>query len=713
MEKKSRYRNKNNSRKKRRIRMKKIRRALLIILGGITGISALVAIYKKYNDNRLNIYYTKDSKEDIFEGEVPVLNEEGMVTFTIPDESIVFSNKGINLEKECENVIIPNGDEEIDGRIQSIYLGFCSTIKKSDLEKYNIILKTNRDIDIKKEPNSESKTLYQIRDGVQILGIQNKENDGKWTSVIYFDKKKCKKGYIDSSTVSAIGTIQFLNKEEKVKIIVNTKGSPLIVREGPGKECKLIDYLENKTILEVTSDNLNDLDKNKGWLKITYNGITGYISAVYANYLETNTPVYSDNVEEQANDKTENDLLPEKSILVKVNTDKDEGRELKLRDGPGTNYNEIDELKNGTDLKVTIDDIFKVMNGENWLEITYNGKTGYVSSEYLVYDYDIEQILNSLPNKIEPYEDIEITDKDIQVAKKCKNSWENQGLFGYLTNKQSNIYTYDNPYVKGYITEDRSQYICYEDGNSNGTKNFGFGVMVNQDGKPNDQTIQYFKELGYDITDKDLKVGESTLPVELVDRVADMYVMDTVKTIQDCLKQKNVKMTKQQILALVEICYQYGRSKITIDKYIDYFIESRGYDEIFREKLTSRTGKKILKQGIGGTVLHNGTEFSRADAYYQIFHYGIFVFGIPEESTYNINEQNNAINYNPENMSTSNIKEPLITTKGRNKTFRGEMKTNNTRYKGDKIDKRNPSVRARQKGYLNKQKNRKQGGFTI
>lgn len=701
MGKRKRYRNKSSIHKNR------IRRALLI-LGGITGLSAIGgAIYKKYNDDRLKIYYTKDSNEDIFEGEVPVLNEEGMVKFTISDESMVFSSKEINLGKEYENVIIPNGDEEIDGRIQSIYLGFCSTIKKSDLKKYNIILKTNRDIDIKKEPNSESKTLYQLRDGVQILGNQNKEKDGKWTSVIYFDKKKCKKGYIDSSAVSAIGTIQFLNKEEKTRIIVNTKDSPLIVRKGPGIECKLIDYLDNKTILEVTSDNLNDVYKNNGWLKITYNGITGYISAAYVNYLETNTPVYSDNVEEQANDITANDLPPENIILVKVNTDKDEGIELKLRDGPGTDYNIIDKLKNGTDLKVTIDDIFKLMNGEKWLEITYNGKTGYVSTDYLVYDYAIEQILNSLPNKIEPYEDVEITDEDIQVAKQCKNSWENQGLFGFLTNKNSSLYTYDNPYVKGYITEDRSRYICYEDGNSNGTKNYGFGVMVNQDGNPNIQTVQYFKELGYDITDDDLKVGESTLPIELVDKVADMYVRDTVDTIQDCLKQKNVKMNKQQILALVEICYQYGRDKKTIDKYIDCFIESKGYDEIFREKLTSRTGKKILKQGIGGTVLHNGTEFSRADAYYQIFHDGIFVFGIPEELPYNINEQNNGINYNLENMSTANIKKSL-TTNGRNITFRSGMKTNNNIR--DTRDMRKPSVRERQESYYKEQKTR---GFTI
>ncbi len=68
------------------------------------------------------------------------------------------------------------------------------------------------------------------------------------------------------------------------------------------------------------------------------------------------------------------EAITEKGIAeYKVRT---AGDPLNIRSGAGTNYGVIDQIPNG----VTID--FVESNGE-WSKITYNGKTGWVASEYI------------------------------------------------------------------------------------------------------------------------------------------------------------------------------------------------------------------------------------------------------------------------------------------------------------------------------------------
>lgn len=80
-----------------------------------------------------------------------------------------------------------------------------------------------------------------------------------------------------------------------------------------------------------------------GWAKTTYEGKTGYVSAVY--------------------------------LLYDGKVSADGG--LRLRSGPGENYEKLLTVPNGTVLPC-------ISQGSGWVKTTYNGKTGYVSQDYVL-----------------------------------------------------------------------------------------------------------------------------------------------------------------------------------------------------------------------------------------------------------------------------------------------------------------------------------------
>jgi uncharacterized protein YvpB len=112
----------------------------------------------------------------------------------------------------------------------------------------------------------------------------------------------------------------------------------LNVRSGPGTNYSKIGRLMQGTKLNVIQR------MNNGWYKISYNGKSAYVSGDY---------VYS-------------------SVIYKVTATK-----LHFRTGPGTQYKSMGLINQGTVLNV----IHKESNG--WYKISFNGKTGYVSGDYV------------------------------------------------------------------------------------------------------------------------------------------------------------------------------------------------------------------------------------------------------------------------------------------------------------------------------------------
>ena len=124
----------------------------------------------------------------------------------------------------------------------------------------------------------------------------------------------------------------------------------LNVRSGAGTNYSVIGSLKNGTIVPVISE-------SNGWSKINYNGKTGYVSSNYLGNKNTS----SDNT-------SSSESIKYKKIVTATN--------LNFRSGPSTSSSKIGSIKEGTEVGV-------ISESNGWSKINYNGKVGYVSSQYL------------------------------------------------------------------------------------------------------------------------------------------------------------------------------------------------------------------------------------------------------------------------------------------------------------------------------------------
>ncbi|MFF2291074.1 D-alanyl-D-alanine carboxypeptidase family protein [Peribacillus butanolivorans] len=127
--------------------------------------------------------------------------------------------------------------------------------------------------------------------------------------------------------------------------VTYTATANLNVRTGPSTANKIIATVKQGTKLTVTGKNAN------GWLKVSLNGQTGYVSGQYVKISNSSSSTETVTYTATAN--------------------------LNVRTGPSTANKIITTVKQGTKLTVT----GKNVNG--WLKVSLNGQTGYVSSKYV------------------------------------------------------------------------------------------------------------------------------------------------------------------------------------------------------------------------------------------------------------------------------------------------------------------------------------------
>ena len=89
------------------------------------------------------------------------------------------------------------------------------------------------------------------------------------------------------------------------------------------------------------------------WYKVDYDSVQGYMSGDYLS------------IATQAN------------VSIGYGQVKTGGSTLNVRSGPGTGYGRVTSLADGTVVQIT-----GINNG--WYKITYNGTSGYVSSDYMI-----------------------------------------------------------------------------------------------------------------------------------------------------------------------------------------------------------------------------------------------------------------------------------------------------------------------------------------
>lgn len=231
----------------------------------------------------------------------------------------------------------------------------------------------------------------------------------------------------------------------------------------------------------------------------------------------------------------------------------------------------------------------------------------YVISQFNGVDYgvkelDFSQYLNSQFSSIGAGADIFL---------EYLHSWEETTVWQYINGKSG----YNN-YISKYITQDKSKYICYHDGDD--TKNFGFGVCHYYSGNYNNR--DHYDELGIDITKYDIG---SKLDVEIVDKVERMEVDSLRKTIEKKLKKAGITLEEYQIHALIAVCYQWGPD--AMNDFIPVY-KQFGNTDALRQNF-SHSGDKPFLTGDEG----RNYEIRRANANWTLFHEGKYLAGTGEE----------------------------------------------------------------------------------
>lgn len=134
--------------------------------------------------------------------------------------------------------------------------------------------------------------------------------------------------------------------------------SSLRLRSEPSLSSSTITYLSKGTVVSV----YEQLD---GWYKVTYNGMTGYVSGDYLNYTPAESadePVIDSGSEQP------------QATTAKVGTIN--GNNVNFREQPTTSSAIIGKLAKGTEVEV-----LSVSDG--WCQVSCSGVIGYVSADYV------------------------------------------------------------------------------------------------------------------------------------------------------------------------------------------------------------------------------------------------------------------------------------------------------------------------------------------
>ena len=251
--------------------------------------------------------------------------------------------------------------------------GKVNTYKKSNLRDYYGYIANGDKVYVLGRSGSNYKVIYNIGGGNWKAGWINQSG---YNSVI---------GYVvDNTTYTGY---------------VNTSSQPLTLRNGAGTNYSQIALMSKGSSLTV----LDGKRQTNGFYHVTYNGKMGYASAQYISFSK---PIVVDN----------------SSYTGYVNTS---SQPLTLRNGAGTNYSQITLMPKGSSL--TVLDGKKQTNG--FYHVTYNGKTGYASAQYISF---------SKPNIVPNNQNI----KTPTVYSQTDSRWGSYG-YGYSNTagtQKTNIY---------------------------------------------------------------------------------------------------------------------------------------------------------------------------------------------------------------------------------------------------------------------------------
>ncbi|WP_418375765.1 SH3 domain-containing protein [Agathobaculum sp.] len=211
-------------------------------------------------------------------------------------------------------------------------------------------VKCSSSVNFRSAPNTSSTSYGELKNGtkVNVVGVSS-----GWYKVTYNGKT----GYIhpDYITLASSSAGTAIAPSNTVTSTTGTAGtvkcsSSVNLRSAANTSSSILAELKNGTAVTVVST-------ANGWCKVTYSGKTGYIKQDYVS----TTGSASNNT--SASTGT--------AAVVKCSST------VNFRSAASTSSTVLGELKNGTAVTV-----LSTSNG--WSKVSYAGKTGYISADYLV-----------------------------------------------------------------------------------------------------------------------------------------------------------------------------------------------------------------------------------------------------------------------------------------------------------------------------------------
>lgn len=204
-------------------------------------------------------------------------------------------------------------------------------------------------------PSTSSSVSGRVYEG-QTLNVIGEENG--WVKI----KHNGQIGYVSGQFVSGVSSNNNNDNQTTVQpasgnYTVNV--SSLRVRTGPSTSHPTVGSVKKGQVVQVVGE-------VQDWFKINYAGQTAYLSKDYVTKGGSN-----ENVTQGNNQGQNNNVTVQTGGTYVVNA-----TSLRVRTGPATYHSVIGGVLNGTTLNV-------IGSEGSWFKVNYQGKTGYVSSEFM------------------------------------------------------------------------------------------------------------------------------------------------------------------------------------------------------------------------------------------------------------------------------------------------------------------------------------------
>lgn len=222
-----------------------------------------------------------------------------------------------------------------------------SSITTLNKEGKVINVASNDTLNVRSLPNTSGSVITTLTNGtkVQIIG---QDTQTKWYKISYNGKT----GYVSNSYISIVGD---WNSSTTTTMYTTTN---LNLRSGSSTSHSILTTIPSGASVTCYSKDSN------GWMKVSYNGITGYVNASYLTSSKPST-----------------------STAKKVTT-----TNVNLRTGAGTQYSIIRTVASNTTVEV-------LGTSGSWYKVKVGSDTGYILGDYLK-DYNSSNSSSNLvPSK--------------------------------------------------------------------------------------------------------------------------------------------------------------------------------------------------------------------------------------------------------------------------------------------------------------------------